>query len=165
MDWVTAYDFAEDPDQIRAMQQATLSPTDAGVSASPALVGSPEWWRAIDSGNLPLRILEGAITRVYWASMGDWPELELTSDAGEKSTWTPSPDRTDHRSAGLHRAREPLGPVRRARRGRQGRDRDLRRTTLWLFVPPGILSLVGLPLLRPSARDWYEGSASPRETA
>lgn len=38
-------------------------------------------------------------------------------------------------------------------------------TTLWLFVPPGILSLVGLPLLRPSARDWYEGSASPRETA
>lgn len=88
MDWVTAYDFAEDPDQIRAMQQATLGPSDAGVSASPALVGSPEWWRAIDSGSLPLRILEGAITRVYWASMGDWPELELTSDAGEKSTWT-----------------------------------------------------------------------------
>ena len=32
-------------ERIRLMHNATLGPTDHGVSAEPALVGTPEWWR------------------------------------------------------------------------------------------------------------------------
>ena len=62
MGWVTIHDFASDRAQIEAMQKATLGPTDFGVSAKPAkpaLVGTPEWWRAIDQGALPQIEIEG----------------------------------------------------------------------------------------------------------
>jgi hypothetical protein len=88
MDWVTVYDFAADRPRIDAMQKATLGPTDFGVSAKPALVGTAEWWRAIDQGQLSRIELEGTIAGVYWGSMGDWPEFELLSDDGTRSGWT-----------------------------------------------------------------------------
>lgn len=88
MEWFTVYDFASDRQRIDAMQKATLGPTDFGVSPHPALVGTPEWWRAIDDGQLPRVELEGTISRVYWGSMGDWPEFELVSDDGARSAWT-----------------------------------------------------------------------------
>lgn len=88
MDWVTIYDFADDEGRIRAMQAATTGPTDYGVSPEPALVGTPEWWKAIDQGRLPRRVTEGTMSRVYWGSMGDWPEFEMTSADGLRSTWT-----------------------------------------------------------------------------
>ena len=71
MNWVTVYDFASDRQRIDTMQKATLGPTDFGVSPKPALVGSPEWWRAIEQGQLPRIEIEGKISRVYWGSMGD----------------------------------------------------------------------------------------------
>jgi len=88
MDWVTVYEFASDQARIAAMQKATWGPTDSGVSPRPALVGTPDWWRAIEQGQLPRHVLEGKISKVYWASMGDWPEFEMVTDNGASSRWT-----------------------------------------------------------------------------
>lgn len=95
------YDFAEDQTQVRLMQQATLGPTDFGVSPQPALVGTPEWWRAIGEGRLPMRDLEGTISRVLWGSMGDWPEFELCTSDGATSVWTREGDPSRY-VEGLH---------------------------------------------------------------
>jgi hypothetical protein len=82
------YSLREDPERVAALQKATLSPGDFGLAPDPALVGSVDWWAAIDRGELPVFEATGRISRVYWGSMGDWPEFELTSDEGERSTWT-----------------------------------------------------------------------------
>jgi hypothetical protein len=88
MDWVRVYDFALDENMILALQEATLGPFDFGVSTKPALVGTPEWWSAIEDGRLPRSEIEGTISKVYWASMGDWPEFEMVATDGTRSRWT-----------------------------------------------------------------------------
>lgn len=88
MEWVTVYDFASDERMIAAMQAASLGPSDFGVATKPAVVGTPEWWLAIEQGRLPKHVLEGKIAAVYWASMGDWPEFELVAPGGVSSRWT-----------------------------------------------------------------------------
>lgn len=75
MDWVVVYELASDHAQIAAMQKAMLGPTDFGVSPRPALAGTSDWWRAIEQGQLPIHVLEGTISRVFWGSMGDWPKF------------------------------------------------------------------------------------------
>jgi hypothetical protein len=87
-DWVNIYKFSDDRDKIRRMRDATLGPTDFGVSAEPALVGEPAWWRALDSGVLPRTVEEGTVSTVRWGSMGDWPEFDLTDYSGHTTTWT-----------------------------------------------------------------------------
>jgi hypothetical protein len=52
------------------------------------LVGTPEWWRAIEDGRLPASEIQGTISNVYWGSMGDWPEFEVLAADGSKSRWT-----------------------------------------------------------------------------
>jgi hypothetical protein len=85
---ITIYSFEQDQARIDTMQKASLGTTNFGVGLLPALVGSPEWWRATQDGLLARIIVSGTISRVYWGSMGDWPECEVTSDDGSKSTWT-----------------------------------------------------------------------------
>jgi hypothetical protein len=84
---VKVYSLEENQTLIEAMQKVSLDATDLGVSPLPALVGTPAWWRAIQDGSLARMTVSGTISRVYWASMGDWPECEVTSDDGAKSTW------------------------------------------------------------------------------
>ena len=88
MRYVKIYSFEQDRTRIEAMQQASLSATNFGVSLLPALVGTAEWWRATQDGSLARVIVFGTISSVYWGSMGDWPECEVPSDDGSKSTWT-----------------------------------------------------------------------------
>ncbi len=88
MEWVTVYDFALDEKRIQAMQDATLGRREFGVSAKPALVGTPDWWRAVEDGRLPRTEIEGTIARVYWGSMADWPEFEIVAADGSRSRWT-----------------------------------------------------------------------------
>jgi hypothetical protein len=86
--FVTVYSFGQDKARIEVMQKASRGPTDSGVSMSPALVGTPEWWGATEDGTLPRIVIAGTISRVFWASMGDWPECEVTAEDGTKTTWT-----------------------------------------------------------------------------
>jgi hypothetical protein len=88
MRFVRIYSFEQDQTRIDAMQKASLGTNNFGVSSLPALVGTPEWWLATQDGLLARTIVSGTISRVYWGSMGDWPECEVTSDDGAKSTWT-----------------------------------------------------------------------------
>jgi hypothetical protein len=94
MRFVTIYSLNRDQTRIDAMQKASLSATDFGVSPFPKLVGTPEWWHATQDGSLVRMIVSGTISRVYWGSMGDWPECEVTGDDGSKSTWTRDGDIT-----------------------------------------------------------------------
>jgi hypothetical protein len=94
MRFVTVYSFEQDQTRIDAMQKASLNATNFAASLLPALVGTPEWWRATQDGSLVHMIVSGTISRVHWGSMRDWPECEVTSDDGSKSTWTRQGDIT-----------------------------------------------------------------------
>jgi hypothetical protein len=94
MTFVTVYSLAQDPTRIKAMQKASLGATDFGLSPSPALIGTSQWWHATQDGSLVQRVVAGTISRVYWGSMGDWPECEVTGSDGAKSTWTREGDIT-----------------------------------------------------------------------
>ena len=58
------------------------------------MLGTDEWWNAIEDGRLPVHVDEGVISRVYWAGMGDWPEFALVTDEGRDVTWTRQGDIT-----------------------------------------------------------------------
>lgn len=94
MDLVLVYSLKQDTARIERMQKASLGATDFGVSPSPALVGTDEWWRATRDGTLDRTVVTGRISRVYWGSMGDWPECEVTADDGTTTTWTREGDLT-----------------------------------------------------------------------
>jgi hypothetical protein len=88
MRFVRVYSLEQNQTRIEAMRKASLSATNFGLSPAPVLVGTPEWWHATHDGSLVRRVVSGTISRVYWGSMGDWPECEVTTNDGSKSTWT-----------------------------------------------------------------------------
>jgi hypothetical protein len=66
----------------RSIEAATIT------AADPATFGSDDWWAALGTPALPLHRIEGRLVRVYWGSMGDWPEFELVDTDGSATTWT-----------------------------------------------------------------------------
>ena len=83
-----AYSLKDDPKRIAQVQKATLTTADFGVEPTDGLFGSPEWWDRIANGALLVHTLRGTITERFMGSMGDWPEIRVLSDTGEKSSWT-----------------------------------------------------------------------------
>ena len=73
------YDLRTDHRRIEAAKN---------IAPDPAVFGSEEWWSALGSAALPLHRIEGRLARVYWGSMGDWPEFELVDSSGALTTWT-----------------------------------------------------------------------------
>ena len=94
MTFVTDYSLEQDQRRIQAMQQVSLEATGSGLSPLPALIGTSEWWQATEDGSLVRKVVSGTISRVYWASMGDWPECAVTGNNGAKSIWTRECDLT-----------------------------------------------------------------------
>jgi hypothetical protein len=84
---VRVYDLRDQHELLSQMQETSLAPGDGGLAPVP-LVGSDDWWRAVEAGALAHRLIEGRITRVYWAGMADWPEFELQDAGGHRTTWT-----------------------------------------------------------------------------
>jgi hypothetical protein len=82
------YDLRRDGEGIERIQRATLTEPGFGLQPKPALFGSEDWWAAVGTERLPLHLVSGTISRVYWGSMGDWPEFALTSDDASETTWT-----------------------------------------------------------------------------
>jgi hypothetical protein len=85
---IRIYDLREDRQRIEHMQGASINRPDMGLALEPALVASDEWWSMVKEGILPETVIDGMIRRVYWASMGDWPEFEVQASDGARSTWT-----------------------------------------------------------------------------
>lgn len=83
-----AYSLKDDPKHIAQVQKATLTTDDFGIESTDGLFGSPEWWDRIANGGLPVHTLRGTIAERFMGSMGDWPEIRILSDTGEKSSWT-----------------------------------------------------------------------------
>jgi hypothetical protein len=88
MQLIKIYSLDQDQARVEALQKASCGATNFGLSLSPALVGTPEWWHATRDGSLVRGVVSGTLSDVYWGSMGDWPECEVTADDGSKSTWT-----------------------------------------------------------------------------
>jgi hypothetical protein len=87
MRFVRTYSLEQNQTLLDAMQKASLDASNFGLSLVPALVGTREWWRATQDGSLVREIVSGKISRVYWGSMGDFAECEVTAADGSKSTW------------------------------------------------------------------------------
>jgi hypothetical protein len=96
MEWVKIYDLAEDPETVKRVQRATLETEQFGLKPEPALFGSPEWWRAVESGELESLWLTGVITRPLWTGMNDYPEVEIEEESGHVSSWTRFGDVTQY---------------------------------------------------------------------
>ena len=77
------YDLREDRRIIELIQDATLNTEDYGILSDHGLVGSDDWWRAIERGELPVHSVEGIITNVYMAGHNDWPEFEVDGGNGK----------------------------------------------------------------------------------
>jgi len=83
---IRLYDFRDQHAKIAAMQLVSQT-GDGGLEPDP-LVGSDDWWQRIADGSMPVVRLDGSITRVYWASMADWPEFEIRDASGEARSLT-----------------------------------------------------------------------------
>ena len=82
------YRLRDARDFVASVQKATTTTKEFGIEPTDGLFGSAEWWSRVESGQLARHSIRGTITRVYMASMNDWPEFELTADDGERSKWT-----------------------------------------------------------------------------
>jgi hypothetical protein len=69
MHFIRTYSLEQDHGRIETMQKVSLDATNFGLSPVPALVGTPEWWRAAQDGSLVRAIVSGTVSRVYWDSM------------------------------------------------------------------------------------------------
>jgi len=85
---IVVYLLREDAPHIEAVQRATRTTKKFGIEPTHGMFGSSEWWEQIAAGKLPVHTLMGKITDVYMASMNDWAEFKMISDAGEESSWT-----------------------------------------------------------------------------
>jgi hypothetical protein len=83
-----AYRLKDNAKHIAQVQKATLTTENFGIEPTDGLFGSAEWWNRIASGELPVHTLRGTITDRFMGSMGDWPEIRVCSETGEKSSWT-----------------------------------------------------------------------------
>jgi len=83
-----AYRLKDNAKHIAQVQKATLTTDNFGIEPTDGLFGSDEWWNRVATGKLRVHTLRGTITERFMGSMGDWPEIRVVTDTGEKSSWT-----------------------------------------------------------------------------
>ena len=65
------YDLRLDIAKLEIMQKASLSDGPMGVPMDYGLIGSPQWWLAIETGKIKLETFLGKIREVSGGMMGD----------------------------------------------------------------------------------------------
>jgi hypothetical protein len=85
----TAYKFKDDKEAIKRLQEVSIDQkSNYGLKVENGLlVGTSEWFQAIDDKIIPKLTLTGIISKVYMSGHNDWPEFEIKSNE-ELSTWT-----------------------------------------------------------------------------
>jgi hypothetical protein len=85
----TVYNFRDDRGAIKRLQEASVDKkSNYGLKVENGLlVGSNEWFQAIDDNIIPKVTLTGIIAKVHMSGHNDWPEFEIKSNEG-LSTWT-----------------------------------------------------------------------------
>jgi hypothetical protein len=80
------YDIRRDSVGLEIMQKASLSDGPWGVATNYGVVGSDEWWSAIESGQLKLEAFVGIIRAVAGGMRGDTLKVHIEG-ADEKQRW------------------------------------------------------------------------------
>jgi hypothetical protein len=71
---------------MQATQHTTLN-TEGGLALLNGLLCcSPDWFRAIETGDVPSTTLDGVISRVFMSGHNDFPEFEIDA-GGQRSRW------------------------------------------------------------------------------
>ncbi len=85
----TAYKFQDDKEAIKRLQVVSSDPkSNYGLKiVNGLLIGTTDWFEAIENGKIKKEVLIGIISKVYMAGHNDWPEFEVENNNG-KSTWT-----------------------------------------------------------------------------
>ena len=85
----STYRFKNDKDSIKRIQNASKDKSsDSGVKIENGLlIGTKDWFKAIDNGEIEKHTLKGVISKVYMSGHNDWPEFEIDCD-GNISSWT-----------------------------------------------------------------------------
>lgn len=76
------YTLWNDAQGVKTIQDATLKTDDYGIYPEHGLFGSPEWWSAIDNGDLAVHTVHGTICDLAMESMNDWPASKILCDDG-----------------------------------------------------------------------------------
>lgn len=82
----TVYSLRNDPG-VQRMQAASISADPVGLCQTQGLIGSPEWWRQIESGSLPVVTIVGEVIHFFPGHHEDWPEIEVRERDGSSSDW------------------------------------------------------------------------------
>jgi len=88
------YDLRYDSDYVAAVRDATANTSDFGLVPEHGLLGSTDWWRAVDARTIPLHEIRGRISRVYASGHDDYPEFEIDDGTG-KTAWPRLTSTTD----------------------------------------------------------------------
>lgn len=88
MHLVTIYNLKDDKQYLRDLQSVSKDErTNFGLAISEVgLVGSPEWWNAVERGGIPKQVIEGKISKVYKTGHNDFPQFDINS-GGSITSW------------------------------------------------------------------------------
>jgi hypothetical protein len=81
-----AYDLRQDANKLSQIRVASLSSGPFGLSTVNGIVGSPEWWGAIEAGIVKIESFVGVIRRVDGGPMGDSAIVRIES-GGDTRSW------------------------------------------------------------------------------
>ena len=80
------YDIRRDAEGLHILQQGALSDGPGGVELKHGLIGSDEWWFAIESGTLKMETFTGVIRGVEGGMKGDTLNVHIDGPT-EKQRW------------------------------------------------------------------------------
>lgn len=83
---IRVYDVRNDESTMRATQDTTLNTQGGLALLNGLLCYSPEWFKAVESGDIQSIIVDGVISRVFMSGHNDFPEFEIDAD-GQTSSW------------------------------------------------------------------------------
>jgi hypothetical protein len=84
---LTTYQLRKDKKSIKNIQDATLSTQDYGIFPEHGLLGSKDWWKAIEYGKIELITYRGTIKRTFMSGHNDYPIMETEDESGSTKTW------------------------------------------------------------------------------
>lgn len=80
------FDIRDDVEKLARMRKASSSAGPWGIAIQYGFVGSPEWWSALESGQIKLESFIGTISSTDYGPMGDTLQLHITGPQG-KQDW------------------------------------------------------------------------------
>lgn len=79
------YDIRRDHKLLEQIRNASLSTGFFGAAMDNGIVGSAEWWSAVDSGKVRIELFIGTILRVDGGPMRDTPTVRIQGEYELKS--------------------------------------------------------------------------------